>query len=156
MWENATNLLCKLDLDLVCLRVYKLRGRYLKLLQYLYPLSCMSPDVTDILSRMQNIFLKPVQLVEEIVTCVSYFVVALLCVLFKLCEIHCFVVIYDKLYWSYLFGCGDYRKCNLIGWKLFSCPFPEGCPSCIFMVFCKQINVCATGTMSCLVFCWVL
>ena len=98
MQENATNLIHKLDLDLVCLRVYELRGRYLKLLQYLYPLSCMSPDVTDILSRMQNIFLKPVQLVEEIITCVSHFVVALICVLFYLCEIYCFVVIYNKSY----------------------------------------------------------
>ena len=51
------NLLCKLDLDHVRLRVYEQRGRYLKFFQYLYPLSCMSPDVTDILSRMQNIYL---------------------------------------------------------------------------------------------------
>ena len=60
----------------------------------------MSPDVTDILSRMQNISLKPVQLVVEIVTCVSYFVVALICIPFYLCTIHHFVVVYYKSYWS--------------------------------------------------------
>ena len=37
----------------------------------------MSPDVTDVPSKMENISLKPVQLVVKIVTCVSYFVVAL-------------------------------------------------------------------------------
>ena len=60
----------------------------------------MSPDVTDILLRMQNISLKPVQLVGEIITCVSYFVAALICVPFYLCKIHHFVVIYGKSYWS--------------------------------------------------------
>ena len=93
MGENATNLICKLDLDLACLRVYKQRGHCLKLLQYLYPLSCMSPDVTDILSRMQIIFLKSVQLVGEVITCVVYFMAALICIPFYLCEIHHFVVI---------------------------------------------------------------
>ena len=34
------------------------RGRYLKFHQYLYLLRCVSPDVTDILSRMSNICLK--------------------------------------------------------------------------------------------------
>ena len=42
----------------------------------------MSPDVTVILSKMQNICLKPVQLVGGVVTCVIYFIVALICVLF--------------------------------------------------------------------------
>ena len=41
MWENAMKLLCKIDLDLFCLRVYEQRGRYLKLIQYLYPLRCV-------------------------------------------------------------------------------------------------------------------
>ena len=54
----------------------------------------MSPDVTDILSRMQNICLKPVQLVGDVVTCVFCFIVALDCVLFYLSVILCFVVIY--------------------------------------------------------------
>ena len=74
MRENATKLLRKIDLDLFCLRVYEQRGCYLKLLQSLYPLRCVSPDVTDILSRMQNNYLESVQLVGEIVTCVAYFV----------------------------------------------------------------------------------
>ena len=70
------------------------RGRYLKFRWYLYLLRCMSPDVTVILSRMQNICLKPVQLVGEVVTCVFSFIVALDCVLFYLSMILCFVVIY--------------------------------------------------------------
>ena len=70
------------------------RGHYLKLRQYLYLLSCMSPDVTVILSRMQNICLKPVQLVGRVVTCVICFIVALDCVLFYLSVFLCFVVIY--------------------------------------------------------------
>ena len=60
----------------------------------------MSPDVTDILLRMQNILLKPVQLVGEIVTCVSYFVAALICIPFYLRKIHHFVVVYNKSSWS--------------------------------------------------------
>ena len=70
------------------------RGRYLKFRRYLYLLRCMSPDVTVILSRMQNICLKPVQLVGEVVTCVFCFIVALDCVLFYLSVILRFVVIY--------------------------------------------------------------
>ena len=54
----------------------------------------MSPDVTDILSRMQNICLKPVQLVGGVITCVICFIVALDCVLFYLSAILHFVVIY--------------------------------------------------------------
>ena len=69
-------------------------GRYLKFRRYLYLLGCMSPDVTVILSRMQNICLKPVQLVGGVVTCVICFVVALDCVLFYLSAILSFVVIY--------------------------------------------------------------
>ena len=67
---------------------------YLKFHRYLYLLRCMSPDVTVILSRMQNICLKPVQLVGEVVTCVFCFIVALDCVLFYLSMILHFVVIY--------------------------------------------------------------
>ena len=70
------------------------RGRYLKFCQYLYLLGCMSPDVTVIPSRMQNICLKPVQLVGGVVTCVIPFIVALDCVLFYLSVFLCFVVIY--------------------------------------------------------------
>ena len=94
MRENATKLLRKIDLDLFCLRVYEQRGCYLKLLQSLYPLRCVSPDVTDILSRMQNNYLESVQLVGEIVTYVAYFMGAPDCVLFYLCRILHFVVIY--------------------------------------------------------------
>ena len=54
----------------------------------------MSPDVTVILSRMQNICLKHVQLVGGVVTCVICFIVALDCVLFYLSMILGFVVIY--------------------------------------------------------------
>ena len=85
MLENATIFLRKIDLDLSCLTAYEQRGCYLKLLQYLYPLRCVSPDVTDLLSRMQNVYLKSVQLVGEIVTCVAYFMGALICVPFYLC-----------------------------------------------------------------------
>ena len=60
------------------------RGRYLKFGRYLYLLGCISPDVTVILSRMQTICLKPVQLVGVVVTCVVCFIVALDCVLFYL------------------------------------------------------------------------
>ena len=67
------------------------RGRYLKFPQYLYLLGCMSPDVTVILSKMQNICLKPVQLVEGIITCVICFIVALDCALSVFLH---FVVIY--------------------------------------------------------------
>ena len=70
------------------------RGRCLKFLGYLYPLRCMSPDVTVIPSRMQDICLKPEQLVGEVITCVIRFIVALDCVLFYLSMILCFVVIY--------------------------------------------------------------
>ena len=70
------------------------RGRYLKFCRYLYLLRCKSPDVTVILSRMQNICLKPVQLVGEVVTYVICFIVVLDCVLFYLSVILCFVVIY--------------------------------------------------------------
>ena len=75
---------CKIDLDLFCLRVYMRRGRYLKFRRYLYLLGCVSPDVTVIPSRMQNICLKPVQLVRAVITCVTCFIVALDCVLFYL------------------------------------------------------------------------
>ena len=37
----------------------------------------MSPDVTDVLSRMQNIFLEPVQLVDVVVVCAPDFMAAL-------------------------------------------------------------------------------
>ena len=87
-------MLRKIDLDLLCMRNYKQRGRYSKLLQYLYPLTCVSPDATDILSRMQNIYLKSAQLVGEIVTCVSCSTGALFCIPFYLVVILRFVVIY--------------------------------------------------------------
>ena len=64
-------LLNKID-DLFCLRVYEQGGHYLKLPQYLYRLRCVLPDVTGILSRMQTIYLKSVQLVGEIITCVAF------------------------------------------------------------------------------------
>ena len=70
------------------------RGHYLKFHQYLYLLQCMSPDVTDILSRMQINCLKTVQLVGEVVTCVVCFMVALDCVPFYLSLILCLIVIY--------------------------------------------------------------
>ena len=54
----------------------------------------MSPDVTVILSRVQNICLKPVRLVGGVITCVICFIVALNCVLFYLSVILHFVVIY--------------------------------------------------------------
>ena len=54
----------------------------------------MSPDVTDILSRMQINCLKTVQLVGEVITCVVCFIVALDCVLFYLSSILHLVVIY--------------------------------------------------------------
>ena len=88
------SLLCRIDLDLFCLRVYEQRGHYLKFRQYLYLLRGVSPDVTDILSRMQNICLKTVQPVGEVVTCVVCFIVALDCVLFYLSPILHLVVIY--------------------------------------------------------------
>ena len=94
MQKIKLKLLHRLDLDLFCLRVYVQRGRYLKFRQYLYLLGGVSPDVTDILSRMQNICLKTVQLVGEVVTCVVCFIVALDCVLFYLSPILCLVVIY--------------------------------------------------------------
>ena len=94
MLVNAMILLRKIDLDLFCLRVYEQRGCYLKLLQYLYPLICVSPDVTDILSRMQNVYLKSVQPVGEIIACMAYFMGAPNCVLFYLCGILLFVAIY--------------------------------------------------------------
>ena len=70
------------------------RGHYLKFHQYIYLLRCVSPDVTDILSRMQTICLKTVQLLGEVSTCVVCFIVALDCVLFYLSLILCLVVIY--------------------------------------------------------------
>ena len=70
------------------------RGRYLKFPWYLYLLGCISPDVTVILSRMQNICLKPGQLVGVVVTCVLCFIVVLDCVLFYLSAILHFVVVY--------------------------------------------------------------
>ena len=54
----------------------------------------MSPDVTVILSRMQIICLKLVQMVGGVVICVICFIVALDCVLFYLSVILHFVVIY--------------------------------------------------------------
>ena len=54
----------------------------------------MSPDVTVILSRMQNICLKAVQLVWEVITCVVCFIVALDYALFYLSVILYLVVIY--------------------------------------------------------------
>ena len=94
MREIKSKLLRRIDLDLFCLRVYEQRGRYLKFHQYLYLLRRVSPDVTDIFSRMQNICLKTVQLVREIVTCVVCFIAALDCVLFYLSPILRLVVIY--------------------------------------------------------------
>ena len=79
---------------------YEQRGRYLKLSQYLYCLHTVSLDVTDILSRMQNIFLKSVPLVGVVIVCAPGFVAAPVCVLFHLCVIHHVVVIYDWLCWS--------------------------------------------------------
>ena len=70
------------------------KGCYLKFQLYLYLPWCMSPDVTVILSKMQNICLKPVQLVAGVVTCVICFIVALDCVLFYLSVILGFVVIF--------------------------------------------------------------
>ena len=55
----------------------------------------MSPDVPDILSEMQSICLKSVQLVGMVVTYEPCFVGAPICVLFHLCMIPCIVVIYD-------------------------------------------------------------
>ena len=60
----------------------------------------MSPDVTDILSRMQNIFLKSVQLVGVVIVCATDFMAALVCVLYHMCMIRHIVVIYDQLCWS--------------------------------------------------------
>ena len=54
----------------------------------------MSPDVTVILSRMQNIYLKPAQLVGGVITCVICFIVALDCALYYLSVFLRFVVIY--------------------------------------------------------------
>ena len=85
-------MLRKIDLDLSCMRNYEQRGCYSKFLQYLYPLTCVSPDLIDILSKMQNIYLKSVQLVGEIITCVSCFMAAPVCIPFYLCVILHFVV----------------------------------------------------------------
>ena len=68
-----------------------------------------------ILSKMQNISLKPVQLVDTIITCGSNIVGALICDLFHLSWIDHFIVLYNKLYQLYWVGCRDYRKCMLIG-----------------------------------------
>ena len=92
--RNTIKMSRKIDVDLSCMRNYEERGCYLNLLQYLYPLACVSPDVTDILSRMQTLYLKSVQLVGEIITCVASFIGALICVPFYLYEILRFVVIY--------------------------------------------------------------
>ena len=54
----------------------------------------MSPDVTDILSRMQINCLKTVQLVGVVDICVVCFIVALDCVRFYLSPILHLVVIY--------------------------------------------------------------
>ena len=54
----------------------------------------MSPDVTEILSRMQINCLKTVQLVGVVITCVVCFIVALDCVLFYLSPILRLVFIY--------------------------------------------------------------
>ena len=69
-------------------------GRYLKNFLYLYCLRCGSPDVIVVLSRMQNIDVRSVRFVGEIVTCVFRFIVALDCVLFYLGGVSRFVVIY--------------------------------------------------------------
>ena len=82
--EKCYNVLRKIDLDLSCMRNYEQRGCYLKLLQYLYCLLSMSPDVTGILSKMQNISLKYVQLVGMVTACEPDFVGAPVCVLFYL------------------------------------------------------------------------
>ena len=66
---------------------------------------------------MQNIFLKPVQLVNTIITYLSHIVGALICDLFHLSWIDHFIVVYDKSYQSYWAGCQDYRKRMLIGCK---------------------------------------
>ena len=71
---------------------YEQRGRSLNLLQYLYCLFSMSPDVTDILSKMQNIYLKSVQLVWMVITYEPCFVGAPVCVLLCLCMISRIVV----------------------------------------------------------------
>ena len=76
-------------------RSYEQRGHYLKLLQYLYCLLSMSPDVTNILSKMQNIFLKSVQLVGMVAACEPGFVGAPVCILFYLCMIRRVVIVYD-------------------------------------------------------------
>ena len=71
--RNCYNVICKIDLDLSCMRSYEQRGCYLKLSQYLYCLHTMSPDVTDILSRMQNVFLKSVRLVGVVICLCTWF-----------------------------------------------------------------------------------
>ena len=58
------------------------------------PLICLSHDVITILSRMQNILVKLVQLVGEVITYVAYFMGAPDYVPFYLCGIIRFVVIY--------------------------------------------------------------
>ena len=93
--EKCYNALHKIDLDLSCMRSYEQRGCYLKLLQYLYCLLSMSPDVTNILSKMQNIFLKSVQLVGMVAACEPGFVGAPVCILFYLCMIRRVVIVYD-------------------------------------------------------------
>ena len=92
--KDLLKLLCKIDLDLFCLRAYVQRGHYLNFLQYLYFLQCMSPDVTDIPSRMQINPLTTVRLVGEVDTSVVCFIVALDYVLFYLSPILHLVVIY--------------------------------------------------------------
>ena len=72
---------------------YEQKGHYLNLLQYLYCLFSMSPDVTGILSKMHNIYLKSVQLVWMVITYEPCFVGAPVFVLFYLCVISCIVVI---------------------------------------------------------------
>ena len=71
------------------MRNYEQRGHYLNLLQYLYCLVSMLP------SKMQNIYLKSVQLVWMVVTYEPCFVGAPVCILFYLCMISRIVLIYD-------------------------------------------------------------
>ena len=98
----------------------------------------MSPDEDVVLSRMQNICMKPVQFVGEVVTCVVCFIVAPDCVLFYLCRIPRFgcclrLVILIVLFW--VLRLLQMPSDLLIVTYIFSCPFSCGMLPCIFMMF---------------------
>ena len=125
-----------------------------KILQYLYLLSCVSPDLTVRLLKMQNNVGKSVQLVDVVITCGCHIIGALICgllYLFHLIILLLFMIGHaGRKYW--VLGLSQMQSDWLKVTCLFSRQFSHCCQSHIFWVFVNKQMWCTiipTGHTSC-------